>query len=104
MTSSRFDGHDGGAHLDGHDGHPHLAPITVDGHGKAALLLTESLIHGLIARSVLTVSDAVEIIEIAADIERDSVLSPGGDGADPAIPAPSLLAPLAESLGLDLDD
>lgn len=37
-----------------------------DAHGQAEMLLVESLIHGLIARSVISVADAVEIVEIAA--------------------------------------
>ena len=40
----------------------------VDANGQAALLLVESLIHGLIARDVLPVSDAVEIVGSATDI------------------------------------
>lgn len=40
-------------------------------YGQAALLLVESLIHGLIARSALTVEQAIEIIQIAADVKQD---------------------------------
>lgn len=98
MSDSPFDG-------DGYDRRPQLAPIAADGHGKAALLLVESLIHGLIANSVLTVADAIEIIDTAADVERDSAPArSAGDGADPAIAAPSLLVPLSKSLGFDLKD
>lgn len=44
------------------------SPIgTPDAHGEAALLLVESLIHGLIERSVLSPAQAVEVIDIAAD-------------------------------------
>ena len=39
--------------------------------GRAALLLTESLIHSLIASSIITVADAVEIVEIATDAGRE---------------------------------
>lgn len=41
-------------------------------HGHAALLLVESLIHGLIASSSLTVEQAVEIIQIAAEVKHDT--------------------------------
>lgn len=51
-------------HIDTGQGSP-------DPHGHAAMLLVESLIHGLIARSVLSVADAVEIIDIAADVKED---------------------------------
>lgn len=37
---------------------------------SAALLLVESLIHGLIARSILSIQEAIDIVEIAADVER----------------------------------
>lgn len=40
-----------------------------DAHGQAAMLLVESLIHGLIARSVISVADAIEIVEVAADVK-----------------------------------
>ncbi|MFN3538379.1 MAG: hypothetical protein ACK4Y4_13125 [Brevundimonas sp.] len=42
-----------------------------DAHGHAALLLVESLIHGLIARKVITVRDAVECVEVAAEAETE---------------------------------
>lgn len=35
------------------------------------MLLVESLIHGLIARDVITVADAVEIVEVATDVKRE---------------------------------
>jgi hypothetical protein len=42
-----------------------------DAHGQAAMLLFESLIHGLIARKVLSVADAVEIVDIAVEVRED---------------------------------
>ena len=42
-----------------------------DAHGQAAMLLTESLIHGLIAREVITVADAVEIVSVAAEVKEE---------------------------------
>lgn len=44
---------------------------TPDVHGQAALLLVESLVHGLIARDVITVADAVEIVDVAAEVQED---------------------------------
>lgn len=96
MDDTPFDGARPGSRMD-------IPPLATDGHGRAALLLAESLIHGLIARSVLTVADAIEIIEVAAEVERDPGLAgSAGDGDDAARTAPSLLRPLAESLGFDL--
>ena len=42
-----------------------------DAHGQAAMLLVESLIHGLIANAVISVADAVEIVGTAADVQED---------------------------------
>lgn len=42
-----------------------------DAHGQAALLLVESLVHGLIARALITVADAVEIVDVAAEVKAD---------------------------------
>lgn len=42
-----------------------------DAHGQAAMLLVESLVHGLIARSLISVADAVEIIDIAAEVKLE---------------------------------
>lgn len=42
-----------------------------DAYGQAAMLLVESLIHGLIANSVISVADAVEIVGTAADVQED---------------------------------
>lgn len=46
-------------------------------YGQAALLLVESLIHGLIARSSLTVEQAVEIVQIAAEVRQDTAAEVG---------------------------
>lgn len=78
-------------HLDG--GSPGSPIHGPDGHGRAALLLIESLIHGLIAKSVLTTAEAIEIIEIAADVEGELGLL---DAANSGLP--SLLTPLADTL------
>ena len=42
-----------------------------DSHGQAALLLVEGLIHALIARSVISVAEAVEIVEVAAEVKTE---------------------------------
>lgn len=52
-----------------------------DAHGEAAILLVESLIHGLIARKVITVVDAVDIVDIAMDVRIDGA---GDRGDSPA--------------------
>jgi nucleoside-diphosphate-sugar epimerase len=42
-----------------------------DAHGQAAMLLVESLIHGLIARSFISTEDAIEIISVAAEVKEE---------------------------------
>ncbi len=72
-----------------------------DAHGRAALLLVESLIHELIARSVFTVADGVSVMELA----RDAQLAIIEDAASPPPAmdeAAMLLAALAASLRIDL--
>lgn len=44
---------------------------TPDAMGQAAILLVESMLHGLIARNVITVADAVEMVEIAVEVKEE---------------------------------
>lgn len=68
--------------------------------GAAALLLVESLMHGLIARSILSLQEAIDIIDIAAEVERESdptgLAPPFGDFR-------SLLVPIASSMRANLN-
>lgn len=70
--------------------------------GDAALLLTESLIHALVDKGVLTLREAVEIVEIAGDVELEVAASK--DSGKPPREQPSYLEPLARSLRGDLPD
>ena len=72
-----------------------------DAHGEAALLLVESLIHGLIERSAISVADAVEIIDIAAEVKAALAAEPGDSPATMAKPL-TLLAAIAASLRQDI--
>ncbi|MCY7271757.1 MAG: hypothetical protein LH485_06870 [Sphingomonas bacterium] len=72
--------------------------MTGEDRNGAALLLVESLIHGLVARAMLTVEEAIEIVDIAADVEHQlHYAKVGQTGA-----FESLLAPLSRSLRVDL--
>lgn len=42
-----------------------------DAHGQAALLLVESLIHGLCQNATLNVTDAIDIAERAVSVQFD---------------------------------
>ena len=60
------------------------APIAAprpDAHGQAALLLVESLLHSLIARSVLSVEQAIEVVEVAADVKGEIAADQGDSPA-----------------------
>jgi hypothetical protein len=78
-----------------------ISPRTPEGHGQAAILLVESLIHGLIARSVIDVADAVEILSVAADVKEELALDSGQPPA--ALDGPlHILNAIKASLELDL--
>ena len=72
-----------------------------DAHGQAAMLLTESLIHGLIARSVISVADAVEIVDIATEV-KEEVAASLGDSPATMQKSLTLLKAISRSLSVDL--
>ncbi len=71
-----------------------------DAHGLAALLLVESLIHGLLARRLITVADAVEIVDVAAEVKLD-VAGDLGDSPANVRKSLSLLVAISSSLVRD---
>jgi hypothetical protein len=72
-----------------------------DTHGVAALLLVESLIHGLCEKGVLTAGEAVEITERALHVQFEKAEEEeDGDGA-PLLKSHDLLAAIAASLRID---
>lgn len=48
-----------------------VASLATDAHGQAAMLLAESLIHVLIERNILSIADAVEIVDAAAEVKAE---------------------------------
>ena len=72
-----------------------------DPHGQAALVLVESLIHGLVERDVLTTEDAVEIIDAAKDLQADIAEEADGAGAK-LWQSHTLLTAMADSLRGDI--
>lgn len=88
-----------------HDDNPTMRGITPpvpDAHGQAALLLTESLIHGLLARSIISIDDAIEIVETADEVQVQVAEAADGAGA-PMWQSHALLSAIAESLKYDVD-
>ena len=51
--------------------------VEPDAHGQAALLLTESLIHSLVDKRLLTIPEAMEVIEVAADVKFEVATAAG---------------------------
>jgi hypothetical protein len=72
-----------------------------DAHGQAAFLLTESLLHGLIVRKVLTVEDAVEVVEVAAEV-KEAIAGDLGESPDTMQRSLALLGLIRSSLSNDL--
>jgi hypothetical protein len=72
-----------------------------DAHGQAAMLLVESLIHGLLARSVLTVEDAIEIVAVASEV-KEEVAAELGDSPATMQRSLALLGSISTSLSNDL--
>ncbi|MEO6113396.1 MAG: hypothetical protein ABIP07_02970 [Sphingomicrobium sp.] len=75
-------------------------PTHSDPHCQSALLLVESLIHALIDKSVLTLPEAIEIIDVAEDVELE--MARMANGAMLPQNGESLLGPIAKSLRADL--
>ena len=80
---------------------PAAEPQSPDAHGQAAMLLAESMLHGLIARKVISVADAVEIVEVAAEVKKE-VAADLGDTPATMRKSLALLASIRLSLRNDL--
>lgn len=78
---------------------PDTIPPT-DPHGQAALLLVESLIHGLCQNSTLAVDEAIEIVERAVSVQFDQAEAADAAGA-PLWRSHTLLSAIATSLKID---
>lgn len=74
-----------------------------DAHGQAAMLLVESLIHSLVARSVISVTDAVEIVETAAEVELEFAAE-HGDAPAAMQKSLAMLKAISTSLKTDLPE
>ena len=72
-----------------------------DAHGQAAMLLVESLIHGLIARSVISTADAVEIVGVAAEV-KEEMAADLGDSPQTLHKSLNLLTAISASLERDI--
>jgi hypothetical protein len=73
------------------------AILASESHGQAALLLVESLIHGLCENSTLSNEQAVEITERAVNVQFDQAEAADGAGA-PMWRSHALLSAILASL------
>lgn len=78
----------------------HTVPSSLIDSSNAALLLVESLIHGLCENGTLSVGDAVAITARAADVLHDQAEVADGAGA-PMRQAYELLLRIQNSLSID---
>ena len=78
------------------------SPVIVepDAHGQAALLLTESLIHMLVERGAITNKEAVEVVQVAAEVKAE-VATCAGESAKRIRESLDLLAKMQNSLESD---
>lgn len=71
-----------------------------DAHGQAAMLLVESLIHGLVGRSVISTADAIEIVEVASEVKAEMAIDIG-EPPEPLRRSLNLLTAISDSLRND---
>ncbi|APH72844.1 hypothetical protein [Aquibium oceanicum] len=87
--------------VNNHQATTHAASDGPDAHGQAALLLVESLIHMLVARTVISVEEAIEVVETAAEVKAE-VAESLGDSPDRLRHSLTLLRKISHSLSQDL--
>lgn len=75
-------------------------PMPADPHGQAALVLVESLIHGLCENSTISTDEALAITRRAAHVQHDRAKAADGAGA-PLWSSHGLLLEIATSLEID---
>ena len=74
--------------------------IEPDAHGQAALLLAESLIHMLVDQGILSLDQAVEVIQIAAEVKTE-VAAAAGESKARMNESLALLANMSKSFESD---
>lgn len=72
-----------------------------DPHGQAAMLLVESLLHALIGRSILSVADAVDVVETASEV-KEVISAETGEARSTMEKSLALLGAIHASLSQDL--
>jgi hypothetical protein len=87
--------------VDPADSIPALPPKSEpDAHGQAALLLTESLVHMLVENRTLSNGQAIEVIQIAAEV-KTQVAEAAGESKARMNESLALLAKMSSSFAAD---
>jgi hypothetical protein len=83
------------------DAGPSRKPDDPDAFGQAAMLLVESLIHGLVARNALSIEEAIEVVTVAMDakVEIAADLGESDDTKDRSL---ALLSAIRTSLATQI--
>jgi hypothetical protein len=71
-----------------------------DAHGQAALLLAESLVHMLVDQRILSLNQAIEVIQIAAEVKTE-VAEAAGESKTRMNESLALLANMSNSFESD---
>jgi hypothetical protein len=74
---------------------------TLDAYGQAALLLSESTLHALVEKGVLSAADALDIVETARDVTIE-IADELGEASQIKHSSLALLSAIAHSLGHDV--
>ncbi|TRW14239.1 hypothetical protein [Glacieibacterium frigidum] len=72
-----------------------------DAYGQAALFLVESVLHGLIERSVFSIEEAIQLVDIAVEVKSD-LAGDLGDSPETLAKSLALLSSISSSLRNDL--
>lgn len=79
---------------------PTALPDEPDAHGQAALILAESMLHAMVAKSLITNREAIEIIGSAAEIKVE-VATAAGESDKRMKQSLALLLKMTKSLASD---
>lgn len=72
-----------------------------DAHGQAALLLAESTLHMLVEKSVIKVTEAVAVIQTAAEVKAE-IATQAGESQERMQASLDLLFRISDSFAVDL--
>jgi hypothetical protein len=72
-----------------------------DAHGQAALLFAESILHMLVERSILSVEDAVSVVQTATEVKLE-LATEAGESRERMQASLDLLFRISDSFAADI--